>query len=169
MNEKCSQQETVPAVSTVSLPLPVEIFRENDIRGVVGRGLDRGAGEAIARAFGTFLRRAGVRHAAIGCDNRPSSEGLYRAAISGLRAAGCEAVAIGLAVTPMVYFALTHLRLCGGMMVTASHNPPEFNGFKLAYGAGTRYGAQIQELRAIAAAGEFAEGAGGAFETQAVQ
>jgi phosphomannomutase/phosphoglucomutase len=157
-----------PAVSTVRLSLPAEIFRENDIRGVVGRALNRSAGEAIARAFGTFLRRAGVGRVVVGCDNRPTSEGLYRAAISGLRATGCDVAAIGLAVTPMVYFALVHLRLSGGVMVTASHNPPEFNGFKLAYGPGTLFGPQIQELRAIAAEGAFAEGAG-TLETQSVQ
>ncbi len=138
-----------------------EIFREYDVRGVVGRDLDAEASEVLARAFGTYLRAAGVRRAVIGHDNRASSPDLYAAAIRGLRAAGCDVVAIGLAITPMLYFALHHLRIDGGMMVTASHNPPEFNGFKLACGPGTLYGPQIQQVREIAESGEMRRGAGG--------
>jgi phosphomannomutase / phosphoglucomutase len=137
-----------------------EIFREYDIRGVVGRDLDAEASEVIARAFGTYLRAAGVREAVIGHDNRASSPALYAAALGGLRAAGCDVTAIGLAITPMLYFALHHLRIDGGMMVTASHNPPEFNGFKLAHGPGTLYGPQIQRVREIAESGEMSRGAG---------
>src|SRR5690242_8252369 len=113
---------------------PAHIFREYDIRGVVGRDLDAEAAETIALAFGTYLDRAGVRRAVIGHDNRVSSVDLYAAAIRGLTAAGCDTIGIGLAVTPMLYFALHHFEVRGGMMVTASHNPPEFNGFKLSLG-----------------------------------
>ncbi len=137
-----------------------EIFREYDIRGVVGRDLDAEAAEVIGRAFGTYLRAAGTRAAVIAHDNRTSSRDLYEAAIRGLRAAGCDVATIGLAITPMLYFALLHLRVEGGMMVTASHNPPEFNGFKLAHGPGTLYGPQIQRVREIAESGEMSRGAG---------
>jgi phosphomannomutase/phosphoglucomutase len=85
-----------------------------------------------------------------GHDNRASSEALYAAVIRGLTGAGSDVAAIGLAVTPMMYFAVRHLDARGGVMVTASHNPPEFNGIKLADREGTLYGAQIRRLREIA-------------------
>ena len=125
-------------------------FREYDIRGIVGRDLDAEAAEILARAFGTYLGEAGVQRAAVGHDNRTSSQAFYDAAIRGLRDAGRDVTAIGLAITPMFYFCLHHLGLGGGMMVTASHNPPEFNGFKLACGPGTLYGEEIQRVREIA-------------------
>ena len=139
---------------------PAEIFREYDIRGVVGRDLDAEATEAIAGAFGTYLADAGVRRAVIGHDNRVSSEMLYEAAIRGLAATGCDVLTVGLAVTPMLYFALHHFHVEGGVMVTASHNPPEFNGFKLCHGPGTMYGPQIQQIRELVEAGRFRRGAG---------
>ncbi len=139
---------------------PSEIFREYDIRGVVGRQLDSEVAETIARAFGTYLQQAGVRQAVIGHDNRASSESLFAAAIRGLTSSGCNVVGIGLVVTPMLYFAQRHLRVEGGIMVTASHNPPEFNGFKLAHGPGTLYGDQIQRIRQITAEGPMRRGAG---------
>lgn len=127
-----------------------QIFREYDIRGIVGRDLDAETAKAIGGAFAAYLGRAGVRRAVIGHDNRVSSAQLYAAAIEGLTGAGCDTVGTGLAITPMLYFALQHFDVPGGMMVTASHNPPEFNGFKLALGAGTLYGPQIQEVRMLA-------------------
>jgi phosphomannomutase / phosphoglucomutase len=144
------------------------IFREYDIRGIVGTDLDAEASRSIGRAFGTYLRRAGARRAVIGHDNRVSSVDLYSAAAGGLTAAGCDTIGIGLAITPMLYFALHHFEVPGGVMVTASHNPPEFNGFKLCLGPGTLYGSQIQDVRALtqAPAGP-AERAGGT-ETRAV-
>ncbi len=146
-------------VPFIHMKPPPEIFREYDIRGIVGRDLDAEAAETIARAFGVYLGArsprspAGVHRVAIGHDNRSSSGELYEAAVRGLSGAGCDVAAIGLVITPMLYFALRHLGVEGGMMVTASHNPPEFNGFKLAHGQGTLHGAQIQEVRAIAASG----------------
>jgi phosphomannomutase/phosphoglucomutase len=137
-----------------------EIFREYDIRGIVGRDLDVEVAETIARAFGTWLRRADARRAVVGHDNRASSEDLYRATIRGLAGAGCDVLAVGLVLTPMLYFALHHFGVEGGMMVTASHNPPEFNGFKLCHGPGTLYGAQIQQVREIAESRAASRGAG---------
>ncbi len=139
---------------------PHAIFREYDIRGVVGQDLDPEAAEAIARAFGTYLAGAGVGRAVIGHDNRVSSQPLYEAAARGLAGTGCDVIKVGLAVTPMLYFALHHFGVDGGVMVTASHNPPEFNGFKLACGPGTIYGAQIQEVWRLVQAGAFIRGAG---------
>jgi phosphomannomutase/phosphoglucomutase len=145
------------------------IFREYDIRGIMGRDLDQEVAEAIGRAFGTYLAKAGVRQAVVGHDSRTSSPALYGAVVRGLAAAGCAVVKIGLAVTPMLYFALRHFKIDGGVMVTASHNPPEFNGFKLAHGPGTLYGAQIQEVFAIARSGAFARGAGAVEEREIVR
>jgi phosphomannomutase/phosphoglucomutase len=139
---------------------PPGIFREYDIRGVVGRDLDAEAAEAIGRAFGTYLVGAGVRRAVIGHDNRTSSQAFYEAAIRGLTGTGCDVLKIGLVVTPMLYFAHHHWGVDGGVMVTASHNPPEFNGFKLAHGPGTLFGDQIQEIRKIIEAGRFHRGTG---------
>src|SRR5579864_5243574 len=150
--------------------VPAHIFREYDIRGVVGRDLDAETAEAIARGFSAYLERAGVRQAVVGHDNRASSQELYAAATRGLTNAGCDVVGIGLAITPMLYFSLHHFELQGGMMVTASHNPPEFNGFKLCAGPGTLYGTQIQEVRALAdaAAGSANAAPTGATETRVV-
>ncbi|TMJ11034.1 MAG: phosphomannomutase/phosphoglucomutase [Bacillati bacterium ANGP1] len=142
------------------MTLSPTIFREYDIRGIVGRELDPEAAEAIARAFGTYLANAGVRRAVIGHDNRASSPALYEAAVRGLASTGCDVITIGLAVTPMLYFAQRHFGVDGGVMVTASHNPPEFNGFKLAHGPGTLYGAQIQEIRRLAEVPAVRAGAG---------
>ena len=142
------------------MTLSPTIFREYDIRGVVGRDLHPEAAEAIARAFGTYLASAGVRRAVIGHDNRASSPALYEAAVRGLASTGCDVITIGLAVTPMLYFAQRHFGVDGGVMVTASHNPPEFNGFKLAHGPGTLYGAQIQEIRRLAEGPAVRAGAG---------
>jgi phosphomannomutase/phosphoglucomutase len=149
-----------PGTEVVTMRLSPEIFREYDIRGLVGKELNAETAGTIARAFGTYLRQAGVRHAVIGHDNRTSSEELYSAAIEGLTAAGCNVLTIGLALTPMLYFALHHLNVEGGMMVTASHNPPQFNGFKLCHGPGTLYGAQIQRVREIAERGSMSRGSG---------
>ncbi len=143
------------------MQLPPGIFREYDIRGIVGQDLDAKVAETIARAFGTYLIGVGARQAVIGHDNRTSSPSLYAAATRGLRASGCDVLTIGLVVTPMLYFALPHFQVDGGVMVTASHNPPEFNGFKLACGSGTLYGAQIQRIREITLAGPLGRGAGG--------
>ena len=142
-------------------PVPASgIFRECDIRGVFGRDLDAGTAEAIGRAFATFLDGAAGEPVVCGHDNRASSETLYGAAIRGLTDTGRDVAAIGLAITPMMYFAVHHLRARGGLMVTASHNPPEYNGLKLADGPRTLYGDQIQRLREIASGGAVARGRG---------
>src|SRR5262249_2697309 len=160
------QRNTCTSEGIARMPLPQVIFREYDIRGIVGTDLDAGGAETIGRAFGTYLAARGVRRAVIGHDDRTSSRTLYDAALRGLTGSGCDVIKIGLAVTPMLYFALHRFRVDGGGMVTASHNPPEFNGFKLCYGPGTLYGAQIQEVREIAAKGEFHRGAGAVEERE---
>jgi len=130
------------------------MFREYDIRGVVGKDLTPGAAEAIARGYAAYLRAQGPSEGPlpvlVGRDNRESSPALRDAVARGLAASGCRVVDIGTVITPVFYFARVHLGIDGGIMITASHNPPEFNGFKLAHGFGTLYGEDIQQIRLLA-------------------
>jgi phosphomannomutase/phosphoglucomutase len=130
------------------------MFREYDIRGVVGKDLTPGAAEAIACGYAAYLRRQGAAEeqisVVVGRDNRESSPALRDAVVRGLLAAGCRVVDIGTVITPVFYFARVHLGIDGGIMITASHNPAEFNGFKLAHGFGTLYGEAIQQIRLLA-------------------
>lgn len=145
--------------------IPQHILREYDVRGVVGRDLTPEVVSALGRAVGTYLADRGKRVAVVGRDNRPSS-GLFAGLIrDALLASGVDVVDIGLVPTPGFYFATRHIAPGeGGVMVTGSHNPPEFNGFKIACGEGTIYGAEIKRLGEIAARGKFASGRGQARE-----
>jgi phosphomannomutase/phosphoglucomutase len=139
------------------------IFREYDVRGVVGRDLVPATAELLGRAFGSRLRddleldRPSV---AVGHDNRHSSPSLAAAYAAGLRAAGARVLAVGCVPTPALYFAVHHLRSDAGTQITGSHNPPEYNGFKMLSAAGPFYGAAIQELRARIDADRFSTGKG---------
>ncbi|MDR7485168.1 MAG: phosphomannomutase/phosphoglucomutase [Armatimonadota bacterium] len=134
------------------------IFREYDIRGVVGTDLTPEVASQIARAYASLIAPGGP--VVVGRDNREHSPALAAAVAEGLAASGCDVLDIGTVITPTFYFARVHWGIDGGVMVTASHNPPEFNGFKLAGGFGTLYGEQIQELRRRAEAGPFPAGSG---------
>ncbi|HEV8353223.1 MAG TPA: phosphomannomutase/phosphoglucomutase [bacterium] len=123
------------------------IFREYDIRGIVGTEITPPAAARIAAAYAAFLREADVADVIVGRDNRESSPGLREAVVGALTEAGCRVTDIGTVITPVFYFARIHWDIDGGVMITASHNPPEFNGFKLAHGFATLYGEQIQEIR----------------------
>ena len=136
------------------------ILREYDIRGVVGKTLGREDAVALGRAFGTVVRRAGGGRVCVGYDGRLSSPELEAALAEGLMACGLSVLRIGLGPTPMLYYAAVTLEADGAVMVTGSHNPPAHNGFKLMLGKASFFGAQIQELGAIAAAGDFAVGQG---------
>ena len=141
--------------------VPGHIFREYDIRGVVGQDLTPEIAYTIARAFAAYLRSAGAPpRVVIGRDNHQSSPQLGDAVVEGLIASGCDVVDIGTVITPALYYARVHLGIDGGVMITASHNPPEFNGMKLAHGHATLYGEEIQEVRRLAEVGDFSEGRG---------
>ena len=149
------------------------IFREYDIRGVVGRDLTPDVAEAIARAYATYLRSRlpdpGSRIlVVVGRDNRESSPWIRDSVVRVLRASGCDVVDIGTVITPVFYFARVHYGIDGGAMITASHNPPEFNGFKLAHGFGTIFGDEIQAVRRLADAGETISGNGAVEERDVV-
>ncbi len=136
------------------------IFREYDIRGVFGEDLTPEVASAIARAYARYLADRGVREVVVGHDNRASSPVLRDAVVEALVRSGCAVTDIGMVITPVFYFARVHLGIDGGIMITASHNPPEYNGFKLAHGFGTLYGPQIQEIQRLVEAGAGFDGEG---------
>src|SRR5687767_2335536 len=136
-------------------------LREYDIRGVIGQTLGEDDARAIGRSFGTRVRRAGGKRVAVGYDGRLSSPVLEAALVDGLRASGCDAVRIGLGPTPMLYYAVYALECAGGIMITGSHNPPDYNGFKMMLGSAPFFGADIRNIGELAAAGDWEEGSGG--------
>ncbi len=137
------------------------ILREYDIRGIVGNTLHETDACAIGQAFATIVRARGGRKIAVGYDGRLSSPTMADAVVEGLTAGGIDVVRIGMSPTPMLYFACYHLAdVDGGIQITGSHNPPDYNGFKMALLKRPFFGMDIQEIGRIAAAGEFATGAG---------
>jgi len=136
------------------------IFREYDIRGVVGEDLTEEVVEELGRGFGSYLRGKGGMRASLGGDVRLSTPKFREAISRGMLSSGVDVVDIGIVPTPVQYFSLYHLDVDGGVMITGSHNPPEFNGFKLAVGKATIYGEQIQEVRKIIEKAQFSSGSG---------
>jgi phosphomannomutase len=135
-------------------------LREYDIRGVVGETLGEDDSEAVGRSFGTFVRRAGGRRVVVGRDGRDSSPALEARLVEGLRKSGCDVVRIGLGPTAMLYYAEAELDVDGGIQITGSHNPAEYNGFKMVLRHGGFSGERIQDLGRMAEAGDWADGAG---------
>src|SRR5690242_13440626 len=140
------------------------LLREYDIRGIVGGTLYEADATAIGRAFGTIVRRAGGRTVCLGYDGRVSSPALGAALRWGLAGTGLRVLEVGLGPTPMLYFAVHHLGADGGIQVTGSHNPPDYNGLKMMLGKSAFFGEQIKRLGEIAAAGDVVEGEGSARE-----
>ena len=137
------------------------IFREYDIRGVAGKDLTEDVATAVAGAYAAFLIEKGVKGAlAVGRDNRPSGEGLHRALVAGLLASGMDVVDIGIVPTPLAYWSQHNLPVVGGIQITGSHNPPEYNGFKLGLHKSSIFGADIQHIYELAVAGIFPRGQG---------
>jgi len=126
-----------------------EIFREYDIRGIADRDLTDPVIELLGRAFAEYLKPSGINRVAIGYDARLSSPRLRDALERGLTASGFDVIDIGLCPTPALYFSLYHLKPGAGIMITGSHNPAEFNGFKLCVGKDTIYGTEIQKIGEI--------------------
>src|SRR5580698_3202073 len=129
------------------------VLREYDIRGIVGRTLHAADAFAIGRVFGSIVARTGGRRVAVGYDGRLTSPELEQALVNGLKASGMEALRIGRGPTPMLYYAATKLETDGAIMVTGSHNPPDYNGFKMMLGRKPFFGKQIREIGELAAAG----------------
>lgn len=134
------------------------VFREYDVRGVVDKDLNEEFVFNLGRSIGTYALKKRIKNMTIGRDCRLSSDDYHIFLIKGLNAAGINTIDIGLCATPMLYFSIRHLHVGGGVMITGSHNPPEFNGFKICIGHSTIYGDQIQELRKIMETGKYSKG-----------
>lgn len=140
------------------------IFRAYDIRGVVGEDLTADVAVLVGKAFGTTVLRGRGNRVLIGRDGRLSSPELSSALCDGIRSTGCNVVDVGLGPTPNLYFGLHHLLANGGIQVTGSHNPPEYNGFKICIGTDTIFGDAIQDLRKLIEDDDFESGEG-SYET----
>jgi len=142
------------------MTLPPEIFKAYDIRGVVGRTLTPAIVRAVGQALGSLALERGRDTFVVGRDGRLSGPELAGAVADGIRAAGANVVDVGMVATPMTYFAAHHLGTQTSVMVTGSHNPPDYNGLKMVVDGTTLSGDEIQQLRARIEAGQFASGAG---------
>lgn len=137
-----------------------EIFRANDIRGIAETDLNSEAAETIGLGFGTMIRRQGIHRITVGADVRTHSPRVKGAFIKGLLATGCHVIDIGTIPTPVSYFSAFNVDTEATAVITASHNPSDYNGVKLGIGKGTIFGQAIQDLLAICQAGEFEQGQG---------
>ncbi len=136
------------------------IFREYDIRGAADGELQDPDVTQLGRAFGTYLRRHAGKRISLGRDNRLSSLRLRDALVRGLKESGCDVIDLGVVPTPVLYYSVFHLKTDGAVMITGSHNPPEFNGFKTVCGGSTIHGAAIQEIRRMTETGDLDAGEG---------
>ena len=141
------------------------VFRQYDIRGHAERDFDDDFVCALGRSLGTFYAKRGLQRIAVGRDCRLSSPRLHRALCSGLLRSGVDVVDIGIGPTPLLYFAVHHLDLDGGVQITGSHNPPDENGFKMMVGKGSLFGDDIEELRAAIETERFHDAPRGALQT----
>lgn len=145
------------------MPHPAHVFRQYDIRGIVGSDLDAAVARDVARAYATALREAvpdRTPRVVTGHDNRPSSPALAAAVVEGLRGAGVDVIDIGTVPTPLVYWSEKTLGVDGGVQVTGSHNPSEWNGIKMSIQGRPFWGEAIQAMRARILDGDLATGSG---------
>jgi len=146
-----------------------QIYREYDIRGVVDKDLTPEIVRTLGQGFGTHMANLGRKELVVGRDGRLSSPAFEEALIEGLISTGCNIIDIGLCPTPVYYFSIFHLNKEGGMVVTGSHNPPEFNGFKVSVGKSTIFGEEIQNLRRLIEKGKFVAGKGNISKTEIIK
>ena len=137
-----------------------EIFREYDIRGIAGRDIVLDDVISIGKAYGSLLNKQGKKTVAVGRDCRLTSDEFSQLFIQGIISTGCDVIDIGTCPTPVLYFSIHHLNLDGGAMVTASHNPPEYNGFKLLSGTDSIHSKGLQDIRIIVEKKAFVQGHG---------
>jgi len=136
------------------------IFREYDIRGRVPEELNRETAYRLGQCFGAYYRGFGAKRISLGRDCRLSSPELRLGVMEGMMDVGMDVKDVGMVPTPLLYFSLHHLAVDGGIQITGSHNPPEYNGFKICLGKTTIYGEEIQKLRRISESGSFPKGKG---------
>ena len=137
-----------------------QIFREYDIRGIVDKDLNEDVIETIGKAYGTYMRKLGKKRVSMGRDCRLSSPEYARAMSRGINSTGLDVIDIGMVSTPILYFSLFNVDVDGGVMITASHNPGEYNGIKLCVERDSLFGEGIQRIRKIVEGGDFASGKG---------
>jgi len=142
------------------LPLSPSIFKAYDIRGIIGKTLDASIAHQIGQSFGTAVLKKGENTVVIGRDGRLSGPELSTALAAGLNAAGLNVIDLGMVATPMVYFGTHVLEAHSGVMVTGSHNPPDYNGFKMVLAGEAIYGDTIDSLRQAILKGDLAQGTG---------
>jgi phosphomannomutase/phosphoglucomutase len=140
--------------------LKATIFREYDIRGIADEELLDPWIVELGRALGTFLQRHAGKNINLGRDCRLSSPRLRDALMAGMKASGCDVTDIGIVPTPLLYYSVFHLQAAGGVMITGSHNPREYNGFKVMCGGSTIHGEEIQQVRQIIEREDYASGPG---------
>jgi len=145
------------------------IFREYDIRGRVPEELNRETAYRLGQCFGAYYVSSGAKRISLGRDCRLSSPELCTGVIEGLMDAGIHVEELGMVPTPLLYFSLHHLDVDGGVQITGSHNPPEYNGFKICLGKTTIYGEEIQKLRRIGESGSFPKGKGSVESKEVIQ
>lgn len=148
--------------------MEAKIFREYDIRGIAGEQLNENDVMLIGKAVGTFLLNQGRSQLVVGRDCRLTSDLYTEKVIEGLLSTGCDVVDIGVCPTPVMYFSIQHFKKEGGVMVTASHNPPEYNGFKLCSGTDSIHGEDIKTLYRMIEEGKFREGKGTLSQADAI-
>jgi phosphomannomutase/phosphoglucomutase len=136
------------------------LFREYDLRGIVGNELTESIAEQVGLAYCTYVKDRGVKTISVGRDGRLSSPGLFKSLVKGLLAGGMNVIDIGICPSPLVYFSLFQLPVDGGIMITGSHNAAEYNGFKVCVGKEAIHGEAIQDLRRVMEAGNFVSGRG---------
>lgn len=136
------------------------ILREYDVRGIVGDSLTETDALYLGKSFGTLIKRNGGNKICLGFDGRLSSPKMEKAILKGLLSTGLNVVCIGLGPSPMLYYSVYELDTDGGIMITGSHNPANYNGFKMMVGKAGCFGEQIQELGRISESGDFEEGSG---------
>ena len=137
-----------------------QIFREYDIRGVVGDDLTHDVVRVFGQAYGSYMIEHGLHDLTVARDCRLSSDDFRDALVEGMVSTGCHVTDIGVCATPVFYFSLFHLEKEGGIVITASHNPANYNGFKVAVGKQTIFGEELQILRRRMERGDFVQGAG---------
>jgi phosphomannomutase len=149
--------------TTTSMRVDASIFKAYDVRGIVGKTIDETVAEHLGRAFGTEARKAGEKAVVVGRDGRLSGPGLVAALARGIRSTGLDVVDLGMVTTPMLYYAAATRGQYGcqsGIQVTGSHNPKDYNGFKMVLAGRAIYGDEIQGLRRRIEAEDYASGAG---------
>ena len=160
MSVKSSKNLADAPMKTPAHKLDPSVLREYDIRGIVGDTLNEADAYVLGCAFGTTIKREGGDHVCVGYDGRDSSPKFADELINGLLSTGVNVENIGLGPTPMLYFAVKDRKADGGIMITGSHNPPEYNGFKMTLQNSSIFGEAIQELGVLAASGNFEQGEG---------